>query len=217
MLLKDCHKASIYTIDKEYLCDAHVSRITDSSALLSFGEPSADFLRSEVLVTFYDNVMGLISCYCRLSGYKEYSASTQGWNSSVVCTFGEVVTSIQRRNDLKVRVDIPTSISYTDNEGNIIKVEACIRDISAGGVFITCCHAFSKGQVFQFSFTARQKNLLLTAEVLRVDMSEHSEESRAPGPSSAAGYGCRFKDMTSYEEATVRSFVFQQDSLSKKF
>ena len=57
MLLKDCHKASIYTVDKDYLCDAHVSRITDSSALFTFDEPGADYLRSEVLATFYDNKM----------------------------------------------------------------------------------------------------------------------------------------------------------------
>lgn len=218
MFLKDCHKASIYTVDKDYLCDAHVSRITDGTALFTFDEPGADYLRSEVLATFYDNKKGLISCYCRLSCYKEYAVSPGVWNSSAVCTFGKVVTSLQRRNDLKVRVNIPTLLSFSDGGDDSCRTEGTVRDISAGGVFIICSNSLPIGQVFQFSFKAGQKNLLLTAEVLRV----HSP-GQIPGAepfmpdSDAFGYGCRFIHMTSYEEAAVRSFVFQQDSKSKKF
>ena len=217
MLLKDCHKASIYTLDKDYLCDAHVSRITDGSALFTFDGPGADFLRSEVLATFYDNKKGLISCYCRLSCYKEYAVSPRVWNSSAVCTFVEVVTSLQRRNDLKVRVNIPTLLSYTDEEGNSSRAEGTVLDISAGGVFVTCSREFSVGQLFQFSFKAGQKNLLLTAEVLRIHPSvQAGSAGSADSDTDLNGYGCRFIHMTSYEEAAVRSFVFQQDSKSKR-
>ncbi len=217
MLLKDCHKASIYTVDKDYLCDAHVSRITDSSALFTFDEPGADYLRSEVLATFYDNKMGLISCYCRLSCYKEYAVSPGIWNSSAVCTFGEVITSLQRRNDLKVRVNIPTLLSYTDEEGSSSRTEGTVLDISAGGVFITCSREFSVGQIFQFSFKAGQKNLLLTAEILRIHTFDQTETvSPAHSDTDMTGYGCRFIHMTSYEESAVRSFVFQQDSKNKR-
>lgn len=217
MLLKDCHKASIYTVDKDYLCDAHVSRITDSSALFTFDEPSADYLRSEVLATFYDNKMGLISCYCLLSCYKEYVISPGIWNSSAVCTFGEVVTTLQRRNDLRVRVNIPTILSYADEAGSFSRAEGTVLDISAGGVFITCSREFSVGQIFQFFFKAGKKNLLLTAEVLRIHTSNQAERvSPAYSDTDMTGYGCRFIHMTSYEESAVRSYVYQQDCKNKK-
>lgn len=202
MFLIDCHKASIYTIDNEYLCDAHVSHIADRSALLTFEEPYGDILRSEALVTFYDNAKGLVSCSCRLSDYKEYAVSPGVKHSSALCSFGEVVTALQRRNDLKVRVDLPARLSYTDSEGNTIRSDASIRDISAGGVFVICSCTLCTGQQFSLSFRAGQKELLLTAEVIRID---------------DAGYGCRFPDMTSSQEASVRSFVFQQDSRNKRF
>lgn len=211
MFLIDCHKASIYTIDNDYLCDAIVSQITEESLLLTFKAPSADILRSEVRVTFYDNVRGLVSCSCALSGYKEYIDTPGNWHSCVTCTFREIIDTIQRRDDIKVHVDIPVTLHFTDSEGKNASAEAVIRDISAGGVFITSAYAFFTGEIIHFSFLTDSKKLHLKAEILRLDKNDINNKS--PKDKIAPdqfGYGCRFIDVPSYVEASVRSFVYKQ-------
>lgn len=208
MHLTDCHKASIYTLDNQYLCDASVSGITEDSAYLIFNGPSSDILRSEVLVTFYDSFEGLLSYECRLADYKEYMSTPGEWTSRVSCAIGKNVSVIQRRKDLKVPIEIETVLTYLDNEGRSIETKAVLHNISAGGVFLTCQSDFLPGQLLHFPLKATGRILQLTAEVLRVE--PPSEEDAPPG------YGCRFVDLLPYAEASLRNYVYRQELLIRK-
>lgn len=208
MHLTDCNKASIYTTDNNYLCDAAVLDLTEDSARLVFKGPAADILRSEVLVTFYDSFEGLVSYECRLAEYNEYLAGPGVWQSQVNCLIGKNISVIQRRKDLKIRLELLTELTYEDSNGKRLKTNALIRNISAGGVFITSETIFSTGQLFAFSLKTSHRRLRLTAEVLRVETP--SEEG------SPYGYGGRFIDLAPYTEATLRNYVYRQELKTRK-
>lgn len=208
MHLTDCHKASIYTTDNQYLCDASVSELTEDSAELVFSGSSADILRSEVVVTFYDSFEGLLSYECRLSDYKEYLSAPGERMSRVTCSIGKNISVIQRRKDLKVPVNIETVLTYLDSEGHSRESRARLRNISAGGVFLTCRTRFLPGQLFHFPLKTADRFLKMSAEILRIE--PPSVEDAPPG------YGCRFVDLPPYAEASLRNFVYRQELLIRK-
>lgn len=206
MYFIECSKASIYTLDNTYVCDAKVSDLTDTSALLTFPEPRVDSLHSEMLITFYDRSKGLTSFYCLLADYKEYIGEPGVWHSSVRCTMDRSISSIQRRKDVKIDIHLPVTLRYKE-EDSARKAPATITNISAGGVYFTSATAFMEKQVVQFFLPAVRTDLLLTAEILRV------EKTKKEG---IHGYGCRFISLPTYAESSIRSFVFKQEMQKRK-
>lgn len=207
MDISDCRKASLYTIDNTYLCDADVSDITDTSALLTFREACADILNSEMLVTFYDGAKGVISYYCLLSGYKEYTVSPGVQHSCVLCTPDSRISAIHRRKDIKVPVHIPVSLHYRDREDQPARAAATVHNISAGGVYFTSAADFYVEQKVRFFLPSVRQDVILTAEILRAEAAEEE---------GICGYGCRFTDLPAHAESSIRGFVFRQDMQRKK-
>ncbi len=228
MLLNDCTKASIYSLQNIFLCDATVSNIRENSVLLTMKDSSADFLTSEINVTFYDGIKGLVTYFCELSGYKEIMTEPNVFISRVTCTLRKQLSVLQRRRDIKVHVNIPIRLSYASRQDVEVNVTGAIRNISAGGVFFTCHYTFLTGSVVEFSFSPRKDiaPLLLRAEILRVqdreslknmlDADIHSGVNGSVVDTDLRGYGCRFVDISPHSEAQVRNYVFREDLIRRK-
>ncbi len=220
MLLFDCKKASIYSLQNAFLCDASVSNIKEDSVTLTLKDSGADFLTSEVNVTFYDGAKGLVTYFCELSGYKEFMTAPNVFTSRVHCTLRKQLSTVQRRNDVKVPVNIPMRFSYSSGNEVEVNVTGTIRNISAGGIFFTCHYAFLTGSIVEFSFSPRQDiaPILLKAEILRVqDMDSMQQSFRMDaGDMDLRGYGCRFIDLSPHAEAQLRNYVFREDLIRRK-
>lgn len=220
MLLIECKKASIYSLQNVYLCDAAVSHIEEDSVTLTMVASSADFLTSEVNVTFYDAVRGLVTHFCALSNYKEFNPAPNTWRSSVHCSIGEQISVLQRRDDIKVTVELPIRLSFTNDEDILIDVAATIRNISAGGIFFTCRYPFHAGHEVVFLFSPRRdmEPLALKAEILRVQERQLLREMIGPeaDDETLLGFGCHFIEMSPHAEAQVRNYVYRQDIIRHK-
>lgn len=215
MKLTNCRKASVYDLERVFLCDAQVHKGEDESILLQFESPTADILRSEVYVTFYDSSLGLVTYFCTLSNYKEYLAAPGLRVSTTTCSPEKEMSTIQRRNDIKVRVEVPTTLTFANKEDVIVQASATVKDISAGGLFFTSRYPFPKGQTFSFSFSHGPNALMLNAEVIRVQP-PHEYDFRLPKDKHVFGYGCRFIDLSPHKESMIRNFVYRKDLEVKK-
>lgn len=216
MKLTQCKKASLYDLNNRYLCDADVSDIAEDSVSLHFSSPASDLLFSEVHVTFYDNVQGLVTYYCALSGYQEFLTAPRTMGSSVICRLNQEISVIQRRNDMKVPVQLKTTLTVINSEDILTDVAATITDISAGGLFFTSRYSFYVGQTFSFFFDKNPPAFQLEAEILRVNKQEPDTDSSSSADSRRPrkvlyGYGCRFIHLSPYKESIIRNFVYKRD------
>ena len=215
MKLIDCKKASVYDLDRIFLCDAQVHEPEGEAVLLQFESPTADILRSEVYVTFYDSLLGLVTYFCTLSNYKEYLAAPGYRVSTTLCTLEKEISTIQRRNDIKVHVEVETTLTFANEEDVIVNASAVVKDISAGGIFFTSRYPFRKGQTFSFSFSQSANPLVLKAEVIRIQP-PHEYDSRLPEDKELFGYGCQFIELSPHKESLIRNFVYRRDLESQK-
>lgn len=210
MDLTKCKKASIYDLEHQFLCDAVVTDAGEDSVTLLYDNPTADLLRSEVHVTFYERTLGMITYLCRLSNYQEYLSAPDCRVSTTNCHLEKEISVIQRRNDLKIHVHLETTITFKNKEDVILNAAIVILDISAGGIFFTCRYQFQPGQEFTFSFKQTSTPLVLKARVLRLQ-APHDYNPKFPESPDTFGYGCRFVDLSPYSESLIRNFVYRKD------
>ncbi|MCI8512878.1 MAG: PilZ domain-containing protein [Lachnospiraceae bacterium] len=220
MRLNNCTSASIYSLQNQYLCDAVVSDIQENSVLLTMEDSTSDFLSSESHVTFYDNVMGLVTYVCNFTDYSEYYPEQGVLKSAVRCSIGEQIAVLQRRHDLKVPVNIHVEVTLLSKSQTRVSTPGMIRNISAGGVFLTCRHVFHPGDFVTFSLILKEgaAPVPLNVHILRVQDRDLLRRmiGRDANDETLFGYGCRFVDMHSRTESLVRNFVFRQDLLHRK-
>ncbi|MCI8645282.1 MAG: PilZ domain-containing protein [Firmicutes bacterium] len=232
MRLQHCNKAQIYTVQEEFLCSADVvGDVDEQVAILRFDGSRKDILETEVLVKFLDAAHGVLPCICRLSEYEEAleqtteaseassaetkpeeskSANTEekkAITSTVKCTVVAEHEVIQRRQDVKVSVQLATSASFLDEDHQLQAAEVTILDISAGGMFCLSTAKWSEGQVFASKIF--DKTIPVDLEVIRVQ-DAHSYSSDYPADDSRIGYGCRFINLGQAAESALRKFVYQQ-------
>ncbi len=220
MLLKDCKKASIYSLKHIFLCDARVSNIQEDSVTLTMDLSSADFLTSEIYVTFYDSIMGLVTFFCVLTEYKEDMLEPGIFQSQVHCAVKEQISVLQRRSDIKTPVHIPVVFQYESGLDAMTNVKGIIRNISAGGIFFTCHHIFLTQTVVRFQFSPGKSlaPLDLQAQILRMQdpeglfdiIGKEAEEEKI------RGYGCRFIRLSPHAESQIRNYVFRADMIHRR-
>ena len=75
-----------------------------------------------------------------------------------------------------------------------------IRNLSAGGLYITTVQPLKKGDVISFSYCFRTLERRFNVAVLWA--------KRAEG--GRYGYGCKFLRLTDGAEAAIRSFVYKR-------
>lgn len=129
---------------------------------------------------------------------------------SFKCEVLEQGEQIQRRNDIKVPVEIDIAMRTTGIVGGTIELfnggyAGTMMDISAGGTFILSKMWIDEGSHIDFHFEETKIPVDLTVEVLRV-VEKTDEEGNV-----RYGHGCRFIDMTRGKENQIRNFVYQKE------
>ena len=148
-----------------------------------------------VPVVFYDPLLGLTRCSCRLS-----APVAQGDVCVYRCEVLETLSKQQRREDLKVAVSVPVQVRFRDRLW-----PGTIANISAGGVLLMSPLNAHKGDMLYFLFNEMGENIPLTAQVLRVEL-RPSQNGKL-----TYGYGCRFVDLKPGHESLLRNYVFQEE------
>lgn len=232
MKLQHCNKAQIYTVQEDFICGADVvGDVEEQVAILRFNGSRKDILETEVLVKFLDAAHGVLPCICRLSEYDEsleklaetneaeseeskseedkaeHTEEKKAIVSTVKCTIVAEHEVIQRRQDVKVSVQLGTDASFLDEERHLQSAEITILDISAGGMFCLSTAKWAEGQVFAAKIF--DKTMPVDLEVIRVQTA-HSYSSDYPEGDSRIGYGCRFINLSQASESALRKFVYQQ-------
>ncbi len=204
-ILKNCRKAEIYTTGNELLATAEVFRDLSDNVWLSV---PTDFPLEEhdsFLITFFDPVSGLIFSRCTLSKSDQGSEEKE----ALLCKIEEIMESRQRRQDLKLSLEIPLEMFFIHPASGIPgipdMITATTRNISAGGVYFICQYAIPVDAELQFQLRGASKPLTLTAKVLR-------QESLPPVKDVPQhGHGCRFIDLRPQSETVLRNYIFRQE------
>lgn len=203
-ILKNCRKAEIFSPSEELICEGEV--FLDLSEKIWISVP-LDFSREEheyYLITFYDSISGLMRCQCSLPDSQTISNERQ----SVLCNIQEVMDTQQRRQDLKIPLELDIEFSCTAAPAGAVQlpdvIPAKTRNISAGGIYFICEYLLPADTQIQFQLQEASKPLLLTAGVLR------TEDLPPKNGRPQYGHGCRFIDMRPRTEAALRNFIFRK-------
>lgn len=195
MVLKDCSRCMVYTPKGERLSEAKVVHTKDSVSL-SFSDYKLKDARFQTRVDFYDDQCGLIVARCELVIRKNpaYLETGDPWTAD--CKILEVKKKIQRQQDIRAKVYIEVEF-HRENAGSFY---GTMRNLSAGGMYITTVQQLKKGDVISFSYRFRTLERNFRAVILWVKRVEGGRY----------GYGCRFIKMTDGAEAAIRSFVYKK-------
>ncbi len=226
MNLSSCKNAIIYSDFESttLLCEASVSDINGNSVVLTIKDEYIDDLDAEMNITFLDENQGLIIFKCQLSAPRKFLSPRGEWLNTIECELIEVVSSLQRREDFKIKVDLPVSIiipqdieipddfhNFTSEFGHNIVKGKC-GNISAGGIYFTCDFKFKQDSEtnIYISLSSGQK-IRVQIKVLRVDELENSNGTKS------YGHGCKYSKIPSGLESTIRNFVFKKQREGRKF
>lgn len=206
-MLEECKKASVYDLDRRHLMDAKVCYIDKDTMKLIFSENPSEVLKTETLVTFYDNKEGLVTYLCGLFQHKRGSVLGSQLQYEVSCQLKQQIEIIQRRKDIKVKVDFPMEVEILGEDDKKVVVPARALDISAGGIAFKSERKFDKGDNFIFLFDKGDCPIILKGEILRV--LEHEPEIGEADSQMQYAYGCRFIELLPFNESVIRRFAFQ--------
>lgn len=213
-MLIECEKASVFTLDGVFIAEVKVVDSHQDSMGLIFEEKDMDKVNTESVIVFYDAVQGLVTCKCRLSGRVKINGDEIGNIGNAIykvpCEIDKLIGIEQRRRDLKVRVSFPVTLETADVDGKVTHIAAKIKNISAGGIGLESAEELKESQIFSFLFKTDTGCTRLKASILWVK--KLSDENEPP----RYRYGCRFFDMTSYQESTVRRFTFLEQLKRRK-
>jgi len=205
-MFERCKKADILEKSGELLCKARV-KVGHSGDIMMVIPTTAKYKPNSMYhVIFYDPVNGLVTCKCRLSTPVTLPG---GELCSLRCEVQDRLTSRQRRQDVKVPVQINVMIHPAAQPGDPFRVPelgcpATIDNISAGGVYLRTALPLGAGRRMWFNLRQTGEELTLSAQVLRME-----KAAAQPGHEEMYGYGCKFINLLSRQETLLRSFVFQ--------
>lgn len=207
MLLRYCKKCSVFDEKGEnFIFAARVSVQDDGTMYLYFSDwdmKAEPNFRS--MVTFYDSAYGLVTGQCDIAVRPNLEEGAEPFQA--VCTIGSVEQVVQRKEDFRVSANLLVCLAVPKGRSHYRTVEAVIKNLSAGGMFINCTYPFTPGDTFLLEFTYTKRPLHLRAHVLRVD-------ELKPG---LYGYGCQFIHLTGGAESALRRYVYQLEVKGRRF
>lgn len=192
-----CKKAEIIDIKTKQATAASVRLDALDSLILTLPRDYPYKPGVPVLIRFYDPMMGVVGCRCTLSAPL---VSDDHRSCSYRCSIDERLSQIQRREDMKISLTAPATVSCGGR-----RASAVLHNISAGGVYLTTGLTARPGERLSFEFAAGDAPIPLTAEILRM------EPLRDASGQLVFGYGCRFVQLSSQYEAQLRSYVFREE------
>lgn len=191
-----CKKAEIPPTEKgQPAIRCTVGTVSTGGLLISTPRDFKCSSGTPVVVVFFDPLLGLTRCSCRLS-----APVPKGDICIYRCEVLEMLSKQQRREDLKVAVSVPVQVRFNDRIW-----PGTIANISAGGVLLMSPLTARRGDTLTFNFNAGEDLIPLTAQVLRVELRP------TQGGKLTYGYGCRFVDLKPGHESLLRNYVFQEE------
>lgn len=192
MVLKDCSRCMVYTPQGKVLAEAAVIHTRDFISL--YFEMTMGDTRMITTVDFYDDRVGLVRGICELVIHRNpaFPEMPQRWMAD--CTIREVKGTLQRQQDIRARVNIETSFA-SERHGAFYGV---IRNISAGGLYVTTKQPLDRDEMITFQYAFRTARRTFQARTIRARRL-HDEY----------GYGCGFVDLSDTAEAVIREYVYR--------
>lgn len=195
MVLKDCSRCMVYTREGRRLSEARVVHTKDGVSLF-FSDYKFQDSRFQTRVDFYDDQCGLIVTKCEVIIRRNPAYLETGEPWSADCHILDVKDVVQRQRDIRAKVYLEVVFKLKNSSG----FYGTIRNLSAGGMYITTVQPLKKGDVISFSYSFRTLERRFHVIILWV--------KRAEG--GRYGYGCRFLRLTDGAEAAIRSFVYKK-------
>ena len=206
--LEQCKKAELYQGD-HLLCEAGVSTGPMGGILLSVPRSVECGRDKQYVVKFYDSGLGVLTCRCTLSSPMELPDDLL----SLRCDVMETIEQLQRRQDVKVPTNVQVMLHAERRPGDLyIPLKgwpATVKNISAGGVYVSTDLSLSAGREIEFEFRETGEKLDLMARILRVE--DLTEQPNLP----IYGYGCKFVCLSTRAENQLRNFVFREERRRK--
>lgn len=195
MVIKDCSRCMVYTPKGQRFSEARVVHTKDNISLF-FPDYKFHDARFKGRVDFYDDQAGLITAICEIIIHRNpaFPEVVEPWMAD--CHILEVKDIIQRQRDIRAKVYLEVEFE-SEQSGRFY---GTIRNLSAGGMYITTVQLLKKGERVFFSYTFRTLERRFEAVIL---WGKRVEGGRY-------GYGCRFVRLTDGAEAAIRSFVYKR-------
>lgn len=202
-MFEKCKKADILEKSGALICQVRVNVGRSGEVLLVI--PRAATYRPNAIykVMFYDPVLGLVTCRCRLSAAVPLPG---GELCSLRCEIQEYLTQEQRRRNMKIDLGQSVMLHAVFQSGDPVPapgyvVPATVVNISVGGVYLRSPLLLAEGRRVWFDLQLSGDSLTLSAMILRVENASVSPNQKL------YGYGCKFVNMLSRDEALLRSFI----------
>lgn len=194
MELKDCSRCMVYTPKGKRLGEARVVH-GKGSVKLFFDDYKLKDARFRSRVDFYDGQAGLVITVCELLLRRNpaFPRMAEPWMAE--CRIMDTRDVVQRQRDIRAKVCLEVKCS-SEKQGEFY---ATIKNLSAGGMYITTTQPLDKHEVISFNYCFRTLERRFEAVTLWVRRGE-----------GRYGYGCSFVHLTDGAEAAIRSFVFKK-------
>ncbi len=214
-------KASVNDTNNNFIAELTVNSMTSSNVIATINDFS-DNLKSSMSDTaiksreyedgedsIYVNRNVLLYIYDDIRGILKYEAMVS-YRLKTLVHFEHLslIGTTQRRNDVKVKLNIPLEIApimeNTNPKAEKIRllnksVSGMIIDLSAGGIAFGCNVMLDKDLVYNMIFDK-------TARSLDIDLKIMRETQRQD---NSYVYGCKFQNITSKDEELIRQYVFK--------
>ncbi len=195
MILKDCSKCLIYTPKGQRFREARVVHTKDKVSLF-FSDYKLQDARFRTRVDFFDIMSGLIVTECEIVIHRNPNFLGTGEPWMADCQILDVKKVIQRQRDIRAKVYL--ELEFRKKNGMLFY--GTVRNLSAGGMYLTTVQQLYKGETISFSYCFRTLERPFQAVVL---WGKRVEGDRY-------GYGCKLVGLTNGAEAAVRSFVYKK-------
>ncbi len=226
MNLSSCKNAIVYSDfeNSASLCEVSVSDIRETQVTLTVTDEYIEDLDAQMHITFLDENLGLVIFKCNLSAPRRFLSMSGEWLNTVECELVEVVSALQRREDFKIKVDLPVSVvipahveipeDYTNYNQefshNVVKGRSL--NLSAGGIYFLADFKFPEELETTIYITlSNNQKIRLPILILRVEEIQNSNDT------VSYGYGCKYSNIPSGVESSIRNFVFKKQRESRKF
>lgn len=197
-MFTECKKATIYSFAGSLLAEAEVIDCQKDIMGLIIQKDDMGKIGSETIIVFYDAVKGLVTCKCRLSDWVKLEDSLA---YRVSCRVDKQISEEERRQAMKVRVEHSVTMEIPDNAGNVVHIQAVLKDLSAGGAGFVSKEEIKEEQPFSFLLDTKFGCVRLKGCIL------WKKEFSDNAGNQYYRYGSKFFDMTAHQESMIRKII----------
>lgn len=199
-------EAQVFDSDRYILFEGEAFYKPDEKIIYVRAQDGVDIPDSHLYIRYFDSIVGVSDFLCFYDGFRLE-------DSQFVYSFRveQTINTVQRRNDVKMKTNIPIRISLLDTQERVVidpetmkamQLRAVMLDISAGGILIETTYPLNETQKIMFPFDKGSSPIMISAEIIRV----------IPQEDDVFQYGCKYLNNTTNKESIIREYVFRLDA-----